>query len=98
MLVVLDIIFINLSSFLALWVRFNMSISEIPVEYGDWAEDMVIFNTIFTVLVFFVMHLYSSLWRFASVKELVSIIQGCLISVVANIIAYTFMFYPLYRS
>ncbi len=98
MLVVLDVIFINLSSFLALWVRFNMSTSEIPVEYGDWAKDMVIFNTIFTILVFFVMHLYSSLWRFASVKELVSIIQGCLISVVANIIAYTFMFYPMYRS
>lgn len=98
MLVILDIIFINLSSFLALWVRFNMSISEIPLEYGAWAEDMVIFNTIFTVLVFFAMHLYSSLWRFASVKELVSIIQACLISVVANVIAYTFMFYSMYRS
>ena len=32
-LICLDIVFINLSSFLALWLRFNMHISEINERY-----------------------------------------------------------------
>ena len=34
-LVILDTFFINLSSFLALWIRFNMHISEIEPWYSE---------------------------------------------------------------
>ena len=49
LLVVLDIVFINASSFLALWIRFNMQISEIPAEYYTSVLDLVVVNTIVTV-------------------------------------------------
>ena len=80
-LVVLDIVFINASSFLALWLRFNMQISEIPIEYYTSVMELVIVNTIVTVLIFAAFRLYTSLWRFASIKELVYVIEACLVSV-----------------
>ncbi|HCR82988.1 MAG TPA: nucleoside-diphosphate sugar epimerase, partial [Lachnospiraceae bacterium] len=81
LLVFLDIIFINVSSFLALWIRFNMHISEIPPEYADSVRGLVVANTIVTVTIFALFRLYTSLWRFASIKELVYIIEACGVSV-----------------
>ena len=52
MLVILDVVFVNVSSFLALWVRFNMHMSEIPGYYMDSVWDLVIINTVFTVIVY----------------------------------------------
>ena len=79
MLVILDVVFVNVSSFLALWVRFNMHMSEIPGYYMDSVWDLVIINTVFTVIVYLIFRLYSSLWRFASIKELVYILEACAI-------------------
>lgn len=98
MLVILDIIFINVSSFLALWVRFNMHINEIPLEYSESVKDLVVVNTIFTVIVFLVFKLYTSLWRFASIKELVYIVESCVICILFNILAYYLTYRPIYRS
>jgi len=98
MLVILDVIFINVSSFLALWVRFNMHINEIPLEYSESVKDLVVVNTIFTVIVFLVFKLYTSLWRFASIKELVYIVESCVICILFNILAYYLTYRPIYRS
>lgn len=98
LLVLLDIIFINLTSFLALWVRFNMHLTEIPPEYYNSVLDVAVVNTIVTVLIFAVFRLYTSLWRFASIKELVYIIEACVLSVLFNILAYYMTYRPIYRS
>lgn len=98
LLVLLDILFVNLASFLALWVRFNMHITEIPPEYYTSVLDVAVVNTIVTVLIFAVFRLYTSLWRFASIKELVYIIEACILSVLFNILAYYMTYRPIYRS
>ena len=98
MLVLLDIIFINASSFLALWVRFNMQMDEIPPEYMESVREIVIANTLVTVIIFFIFRLYSSLWRFASIKELTYIVEACLVSVLFNMLAYFMTYRPIYRS
>lgn len=98
MLVVLDIAFINVSSFLALWLRFNMHIQEIPPEYWDSAWDVAWFNTLVTVGIFALLKLYTSLWRFASVKELVYIVEACALSVLVNLLSYFLTYRPIYRS
>ncbi|MBU3841100.1 MAG: polysaccharide biosynthesis protein, partial [Candidatus Ruminococcus intestinipullorum] len=77
LLVILDIVFINLSSFLALWIRFNMKINEIPWEYSNSVIEVAVINTIVTIILFAIFKLYTSLWRFASIKELVYIIEAC---------------------
>ena len=98
MLVILDVVFVNVSSFLALWVRFNMHMSEIPGYYMDSVWDLVIINTVFTVIVYLIFRLYSSLWRFASIKELVYILEACAICVLFNVLAYYLTYRPIYRS
>lgn len=97
-LVLLDILFINVSSFLALWVRFNMHITEIPVEYYTSVLEVAVVNTIVTVVIFAFFRLYTSLWRFASIKELVYIIEACLVSVLFNLLAYFLTYRIIYRS
>ena len=98
LLIVLDIIFINLSSFLALWLRFNMKISDIELWYVDSIVSAAFVNTVGTVLIFAVLKLYSSLWRFASIKELVYVIEGCIASILLNIFFYFFTYKPIFRS
>lgn len=98
LLVILDILFINVSSFMALWVRFNMHISEIPVEYSTSVIDVAVVNTVVTVIIFAIFRLYTSLWRFASIKELVYIIEACMASVFFNILAYYLTYRIIYRS
>ena len=97
-LVLLDIIFVNISSFLALWIRFNMYLADIPIEYYTSVKDLVIPNTIVTLIVFAIFKLYTSLWRYASIKELVNIIEACAVCMLLNILGYYLTYRPIYRS
>ena len=98
LLVFLDILFINGSSFMALWIRFDMDFTDIPLEYSTSVKDLVLVNTVVTVLIFALFRLYNSLWRFASIKELVYIMEACVASVLFNILAYYLTYRPIYRS
>lgn len=97
-LVLLDIVFVNTSSFLALWIRFNMYTVDIPIEYYTSVKEMVIPNTIATLIVFAIFKLYTSLWRYASIKELVNIIEACVVCMLLNILGYYLTYRPIYRS
>lgn len=97
-LVILDIVFINVSSFLALWIRFNLKITEIEPWYIESVKELMLANTILTVAIFAVLRLYTSLWRFASIKELVYVIEGCFGSVLVNVFLYFFTYKVIFRS
>lgn len=98
LLVLLDIMFINISSFMALWLRFNMNFEEIPPEYAVSIQDLVLVNTAVTVVLFAVFRLYNSLWRFASIKEMMYVMGACMLSVLFNMLAYYLTYRPIYRS
>ena len=87
-LVLLDIVFVNASSLLALWIRFNMYTADIPIEYYTSVKEMMIPNTVATLIVFAFFKLYTSLWRYASIKELVNIIESCAVCMLLNILGY----------
>ncbi len=97
-LVTLDVIFINVSSFMALWLRFNLTFQEIPPEYAESIRELVLVNTVVTVVIFACFRLYNSLWRYASVKELVYVMGACLLSVLFNMMAFYLTYRPIYRS
>ena len=80
LLVLLDVISINLSSFLAIWIRFGLEVSEIEPKIVQSVIGSVVINTAATVLLFALFHLYTSLWRFASIKELAYVLEGCVCS------------------
>lgn len=69
-----DAIAIILAFFLALWFRFDCRYSLIPKEYlGSYVKFIGIY-VIFSLLVFWRMHLYNSIWRFASYNELIRMV------------------------
>ena len=68
-----DIIAIMLSSFLALWLRFELVFADIDRIFLESIYQYAVINIICTIAIFYAFHLYTSLWKYASVNELVNI-------------------------
>lgn len=88
-LVVYDVVAINFAFFFGLWLRFDLQFSKIPREYFSAFLKFAPFYTVFTILVFVFLHLYNSLWRFASFNELTRIIEATVITGIFHIIGIT---------
>ena len=78
-LIIYDIAVSNGAYFLALWLRFDCHYTEIPYNYiGSWLKFSPIYS-IAVIVTFVAMHLYRSIWRFASFIELKRVALGSLI-------------------
>ena len=70
LIVLLDIVCVAFSFFLALWFRFDLSISRIPANYLTcWQTTIPIWCAI-SIVVFAIFQLYNSVWSFVSENEL----------------------------
>ena len=85
----MDIFAIAFSYFLALLVRFDFQFSKIPKEYLQGYYTTIIPIIAISILVFYFLHLYHSIWRFASVSELARIILAYLIISGINLLIFT---------
>ncbi|MDD3279899.1 MAG: nucleoside-diphosphate sugar epimerase/dehydratase [Lachnospiraceae bacterium] len=74
----LDVCFLWVSYFCALWMRFDFVYSSIPKEYLRGYILTLPILSILMVLIFYFCRLYHSIWRFASISELGKIIQAVL--------------------
>lgn len=75
MLLCIDLVLVNLASMLGLFVRFEFSPAAI-IKSGfliNWIEYSAIYS-VAAIAIFFPMKLYSSLWQFAGVRELMHIV------------------------
>ena len=98
LLVLQDVILINLSSFLAVWVRFNMEMAYIPAEFASAAMSMVIINTIGTIAIFALFRMYTILWRYAHMREVFVIVLASGASFAFNILGYYMLGQHMFRS
>ncbi len=69
-LMVYDVAAMAGAYFLALWLRFDCRFSEIPEYYLQAWLRFLPFYAVIGIAVFWILHLYQSLWRFASFTEL----------------------------
>ena len=88
-LLIYDIVTINLSYFIGLWLRFDLQYSKIPSEYLMAFIKFAPFYTAFSIIVFYMMHMYNSLWRFASFNELTSIMMATVVTGIAHVVGIT---------
>lgn len=88
-LLIYDIVTINLSYFIGLWLRFDLQYSKIPSEYLMAFIKFAPFYTAFSIIVFYMMHMYNSLWRFASFNELTSIMMATVVTGTAHVVGIT---------
>jgi FlaA1/EpsC-like NDP-sugar epimerase len=79
-LVLLDILSIGAALMISLLLRFNLTFASVEEQYIDNAIHMLPILVVFTVVLFFILRLYNSLWKFVSTNELEYIVIGCFFS------------------
>ena len=91
-LMLYDIVAVNLAYFLALWIRFDCKFSSIDERY---LQNYIHFTAIYTVFclgVFWALHLYKSIWRYASFTELMRVLTSSFLTAVFHAAAITLLF------
>ena len=73
-LMIYDVFAVIVASYTALLVRFDFELSAIPESYKTIMLQVLPFTLIGTVVIFYLFHMYSSLWIYASVTELVNVV------------------------
>ena len=97
-LIILDILCIIAASFLALLTRFEFDFHQIPPEFLKVIYEYGPFIIVVTLIIFTFFHVYSSLWEYAGIEEVFSLIAACLLSSVAKIIVISFTWSTMPRS
>lgn len=80
-LVIADALLINAAAFLALFVRFEFDFEQL--RHSGYMDGLVTYswlNTLGSLLIFYLMKLYDSLWEFASTAELFRVFVASVIS------------------
>ncbi|HHV99399.1 MAG TPA: polysaccharide biosynthesis protein [Clostridiaceae bacterium] len=97
-LVIIDIFLINISLILAYWLRFDGILYNIPARYADNILYLAILSTLIKILCFMVFKLYSSLWKYAGVSELISVAAATFFSniIMECLVLSTYSFLPEY--
>ena len=88
-LIIYDIVAINFSYFFGLLLRFDLAYSSIPENYLSAFLRFAPFYTAFSLIVFYVAHMYNSVWRFASFTELNRIFVATVVTTVFQVVGIT---------
>ncbi len=91
-LMLYDIVAINLSYFIGLWLRFDMRYGSIPMKYRHAFLYFAPIYTVIVIIIFWRFKLYQSVWRFASFDELSRIIGASFFGFLVNTIGITVLF------
>ena len=97
-LMLADIVSIQICSFLALLIRFDLNIAKIPPEYSANVLRYWPIHTLLTVALFFLAHLYSTMWSVAGIREVIRIVLSCGLSTVLQIAGMTLLQFFMPRS
>ncbi|MCI9048709.1 MAG: polysaccharide biosynthesis protein [Hungatella sp.] len=98
LLLLVDIVVIQFSSFLGLWIRFDMQLSNIPPDYIQAVKDYAPLYIPMTILIFCILRLYSFMWSVAGVKEETHIVVACVVSSMCQISGMTMLELRVPRS
>ncbi len=89
---VYDVMAINISYFLALWIRFDGVFSEIPSKYLDPYVYFIPIYSVITLVIFYLLRMYHSVWEYVSIRELMRAALGSVAASVTHIILITLIF------
>ena len=91
LMMLFDIVAIHAAYFLALWMRFDFTYSAIPAQYLLVFTQTITVYSIVCVVVFLIVRLYRSIWRFASYMELLmTMAASAFTSVVYGVVITSF--------
>ena len=76
-LMLMDICMICLASFLGLFIRFDMNIGRIPIEYIQVVLMYLPIHVIVTIAIFFWFQMYTTMWSVAGIREAGYVVGAC---------------------
>lgn len=76
-LMLADMCAVALASFLGLFVRFDLNVDKIPTEYLSAANRYLPFYIVITIIIFFLLRMYATMWSMAGIKEVLRILAAC---------------------
>ena len=92
LLLIYDVLAVNLSYGLALWLRFDCSFSRIPEIYASAYLHFIPIHTACSLILFLLLNLYRSIWSFASFRELERTFIATALSALFHTIGITVLF------
>lgn len=95
---IVDVVAISVAYFAALWLRYDMHFGAIPIEYINGYIQVMPIITAISVVIFFLMQLYHSIWVYVSLNEMVRVVASYLILAVINIIFIYVNLFDMPRS
>lgn len=97
-LCIVDILTIILNSYLSLILRYSGHYAWIRPDYIDTIHSYMLINIITTIIIFWILNLYNSVWSFASVREVALIVGACALSSAFQALGMQFMLLKVPRS
>ena len=101
-LICYDIAAVALASYLALLLRFDFRPNQVPPEYLTVLWETIWISMLMTVIVFGIFRLYSSLWTYAGLTEMMYLVSACVVDALINMVIILLNHrehaYPLPRS
>ncbi len=93
-LVIFDAFAVNVSFFLALWIRFDLSFKALEMlpEYFDPFKKFAPFYTVICIIIFILCKMYKSVWRYVSFTELARCLKATAITFAIQV-AGTWIFF-----
>lgn len=85
-LLIYDIAAILLSQYAALLARFDFRLFKVDEQYLETAKLYAPINLVITIIIFALLRLYSSLWEYASIQEMINLVLACGFSAAAQLI------------
>lgn len=89
LLVVLDILIVSVTGFLALYIRYDFRFSQMDMYYVRTELRYLPANLLFALILFVLFRLYRSVWSFASSTELLNVIGACSASIALQMVILT---------
>lgn len=80
LLMVYDFIAVKVSFGIALWLRFDCKVTSVEPQYLTNYTKTIIIYALFCLVVFWILRLYKSIWRFASYSELMRVILATVVT------------------
>ena len=98
-----DVLAVIISSAVGLLLRFDLSYDELLHTVGGyvWQENLWKYlpvNVIVTIVIFWLFHLYSSLWTYAGIPEMTATVSACLITSVLQAVGMLLLNLHMPRS
>lgn len=97
-LIVYDIIAVVLSGFIPLVMRYEFRFSEIPEQFLNNVKWFMPYGVALTLLIFYLLRLYHSLWAYAGVTEMQNMMAACALSALCQCIGLHFTKHYVPRS